>query len=405
VYRENTRETINGDNVCESCIDSNYVRCENCGQYIRSENEFESDDGDSLCRTCYREANPVSRFFHAYHGFSDEVRGFFSYTDDGNITNERNYDISYIGLEWEMDKGRRNDFIHSVINESYFERNEDLFHFEKDGSLSAAHGLELITSPMSYGFLQKFDIEGIAQKAIKCGFRGHNNTNAGLHIHLGIEAFGNTQAEKQMILSSVVYILEKFRNEEIFRISRRDASSFDRYACTYYLNDMDNVSYREIHRKTDHFKILNITGDTVELRMFKSTMLASSIRAAVDFYLGIIAVSKMFSFRTLKRMSFDHIRGVIENNNDVLRAYLEKRLGTTVDSEAMVLDIIRIQDELYGEQCAIEEQYFDGFLQGYQMISPIYITRCRYAGHLNADLSEYEEISAVLPIPAILGDD
>lgn len=240
--------------VCDSCLDENFVKCHDCGDWIRSDDAIEigdeyfcdscaddwtvcydcdelintrtescetTHDGRTICESCYNEdyyrCENCDEVFHCYEGswaddgdywYCDEcgrqhagVESYHAHGDNGSCSFKDFYrprlaekDKSnplLFGVELESDKG-----IFDVDAFSRWTEDGNLVHFEHDGSLSKS-GVELITMPCSLLFHQtEMDWPKICGKLISQGFKSHNTETCGLHVHVGREGLNPSTISK-----------------------------------------------------------------------------------------------------------------------------------------------------------------------------------------------------------------
>jgi hypothetical protein len=138
IKRYDSIRCANGDFICQSCYESDYVTCEECGDAILLENAIVRNDY-YYCENC-----APSSDIYEYHGFDTG-----NYRDKRKIKGEK--DDLYLGIELECDYGNFDGDVFSGYEE---------IHFEEDGSLSS-DGVEMISLPMTLRYHQRYDWERI----------------------------------------------------------------------------------------------------------------------------------------------------------------------------------------------------------------------------------------------------
>ncbi len=267
----------NNDNpYCDNCYEGMFCECSNCGTTINRDEAYVLDDG-YFCEECYSNANV--NIINSYHDRDLEL--CFKKVD----CNDLNW---YLGFELEVERGRSNGLdkqqMARYIRKNYPELG---LVFETDGSLS--NGFEIISQPMTINYIYQHseNFKGILQALQDNGFKSHDTSTCGLHIHVSRTALGEgTNATKN--LNKLILFTETFK-EEIKRFSRRDNYGYCKFTSdtrgfknnTYYksseilktLNDMGS-RYQVVNTKND---------DTIEIRVFRGTLKYETFMATLEF--------------------------------------------------------------------------------------------------------------------------
>ena len=64
------------------------------------------------------------------------------------------------------------------------------------------------------------------------GYRSHQTSTCGLHIHVNRNALGDNQAEQEEVISRILFFVEKHWNE-LFTFSRRNRYNMERWSARY----------------------------------------------------------------------------------------------------------------------------------------------------------------------------
>lgn len=346
--------------VCEGCADY-YDTCYECGYtYHRDDLHYHDDTDESYCSECY--GNVRYSFLRSYHDQPD--RYFRSLKSDGN----RRRSFKYIGIELEMENGRRSEILEHLKEMS---DNESLFHCERDGSLDSDTGVEIVLQPMTEGFFKRFDLEGLCRLCKRYGFRSHDSDNAGLHIHLSKNHFGSDERKQNRTILNMIRLLDKFRSV-FLKISRRNEYSYNHYCRSYDLVNPHDSD--EMERKNQHFAILSIRDSTVEYRGFKGTLKPESIRAGVEMYKGLVSLCRDYPYEVIDQMIFDQIRSYLTIGSVYLDEYLTTRLGSYTHDEYINMVLSSMVDiEKYKDYSKLE--YFNQSFQSMNIIQEIVMNR------------------------------
>ena len=111
-----------------------------------------------------------------------------------------------------------------------------------DGSI--ADGFELVSHPMSLEYhLNMMNWRGVFATALELGYRSHQTSTCGLHIHVNRSAFGSTYEEQEDAIGRVVYFVESHWNE-LLKFSRRTEENINRWASRYGISTTAKDTYK-----------------------------------------------------------------------------------------------------------------------------------------------------------------
>lgn len=264
--------------------------CNHCGSLFKVSDELCIEDS-YMCETCRDR-----KFVTAYHRNIPRL-SFKGESKDG----------LYYGLEIELDGGGERDSNATRLM-SYFNNynTKDMYCYcSHDGSLN--DGFEMITMPATYDYHKS--LEGQYEKAFKdmvsLGYRGHDTTTAGIHVHFSREYYEDNEEENVMKL---LFLVEKFW-DEIIIFSRRDYNKSKGYMKKIdddYESFIDCWNKKQFH--DGHYYAVNITNeDTIELRMFRSTLNVNTLMATLDFVDKLVRAAKEMSSYDLQRIEFEDL--------------------------------------------------------------------------------------------------
>jgi formylmethanofuran dehydrogenase subunit E len=331
--------------VCSTCLENNYVRCDACDEYIRSSNSVCDDDrtlcndcydnhyctcercdriihvddafnhdGDTLCECCYEERSDGP----GGHGIYD-----YNYVPRLNFKGEGNL---HFGVELEIDNGDKYKFKFGELN--------DHFYCKHDGSLD--YGFEIVSHPMTYEWMmENTPFHDVVANAKRAGFKSHNTTTCGLHVHMSRKAFGiGDDADNR--ITSFIYFFEKFW-KEIVQFSRRDprGSGILAYAMRFRSEcDVDDkpltISKMDAIKKEkryERYQCVNLTNtNTIEVRIFRGTLNESTIIASIQLCKLFYELS-VFDVNVLENMTWDEIKKyAVTDYPELIKAFEERKL-------------------------------------------------------------------------------
>ena len=271
----------NGDKICESCFESDYVVCEDCGDVIPYDDAVQYNDG-FYCETCATENMGLTRCEDCGDWFNPEYEGLTTCTGDrvcGACSDsyyycedcgeyypesESNYNDAdgcyycddcysnhhhdsddkiysyhefnnwelyksdsesnppfYIGFELETEPDESNaPKQDEALELIYNNMNAICAH---DGSLSDG-GFEIISHPQSFKYImeQADNYKNIFEKLIGLGYKSHDTDTCGLHFHV-------TRPENPDTVDRLWLIMETYKRE-IIKLSRRTNSNLEHWA-------------------------------------------------------------------------------------------------------------------------------------------------------------------------------
>ena len=180
--------------------------------------------------------------------------------------------------------------------------------------------IELDTMPCSLAFhKEKMNYRRLFKYLDKEGYKGHDCSTAGLHIHANRSYLGKSKLVQQLTISKILYLLEKF-NDEICVIARR-GNSYSRFMGS----GKDEDSVIDLYWKYDRTKhvALNLTHtDTIEFRCFKSTLKYETFILTLEFVSKIIDFAKAINIEEIELVKW---KNLLNTFSPELKDYYFKR--------------------------------------------------------------------------------
>lgn len=137
------------------------------------------------------------------------------------------------------------------------------------------------------------------------GYKGHDCESAGLHIHVNRSYLGKTSPIQELVISKILYILEKF-NDNICVIARRD-NDYSKFVG----DKKDEVSTVELYGKYKNFgkrAALNLNHpDTIEFRMFRSTLKYETFILTLEFVKDIVDFAKSVQIEDIENIKWEDL--------------------------------------------------------------------------------------------------
>lgn len=290
--------------VCDSCINEHYERCDTCDQYVREEDSYVLAGGGHICNGCfergdysscascgdiyssselnYDENSENDYCNHCYSergSQSERIIHCYSYKPNWqyHITKQekqRNgYQAFYLGIELEVQN--TSDGVISNENAAMAVTETAPVICKYDGSIT--NGFEIVFHPQTYQYAVtegKRHLENCLSELRSLRFSGHNY--GGMHVHVSLAAFTRLHLVK-------FHLLFKNASGLLTRLSQRKLDKLDQWAS---FANMANSPGQSCER----YAALNYTNNTVEVRIFNSTLRTNRffknlevVKAAVDY--------------------------------------------------------------------------------------------------------------------------
>ena len=153
------------------------------------------------------------------------------------------------------------------------------------------------------------------------GYKGHDCNNAGLHIHSDRRYLGDTELKQHLVISKILYVLEKF-NDEICMIARR-GNQYSKFVG----NGKDEKSVIELYRKYKergkHVALNLGHKNTIEFRCFKSTLKYETFILTLEFVQKIIDFCKQINIEEIETVTWEDLMNTFSQE---LQDYYHERV-------------------------------------------------------------------------------
>lgn len=272
--------------LCNRCFSNFYTTCDRCGRLIRNEDAYYPDDDDDIpyCHSCYEEHSLI----HHYSFKPDPV-----FYGDGD---------RFFGVELEVDCGGESS---SNAKKMLDIANESVWHIycKHDGSLD--EGFEIVTHPMTLDYhSNSMPWQSVLRKLKEMGYRSHQTSTAGLHVHVNRDSLGCTYHEQEETIARILYLVEKFW-EELVKFSRRTLAQLDRWAARYGFKDSPQDILKTAKGGYGRYTSVNLSNEeTVEFRIFRGTLKYDSILATLQLVDQLCRVAFLMSDEEIRHLSW-----------------------------------------------------------------------------------------------------
>lgn len=307
---------VGDDNIdlCQRCYESYYTRCCECGQIIHNDdiNYIDEYDEEHYCDDCYRR-ECSRKYLHDYSYKPDPV-----FRGNGN---------RFFGCELEIDGAGKDEDNAQELCEAINMHNENIY-IKTDGSLN--EGMEIVTHPMTLEYHTKsMPWDEICRIALHMGYRSHNVSTCGLHIHINRTAFGKTIDEQEECIARVLYFFESNWNE-LLKFSRRTENQLNQWAKRYGWQCEPKAILDDAKKcYTGRYVCVNITNySTIEIRIFRGTLKCNTIIASIQLADAICDAAIFMSDSEIKNLAWSTFVSELDKEKypELIRYLKERRL-------------------------------------------------------------------------------
>ncbi|MFD2422675.1 hypothetical protein [Amycolatopsis pigmentata] len=283
-YATDVRETVEGDDVCDDCALRYYNECDDC--CILTSGRYTTGAGDRICGNCaesYWSCERCDDLINSGDYCSYCEDRFDSELSAGGLVHDYGYKPRptfhgngplFLGLELEISTP------HGYLDdcaELASDRLGRLGYLKQDCSLNddTGYGFEMVSHPMSY----QWAIDQYPWELLSALRRnGCSGTGNGLHVHISRDAFDS---------ANHTYRWMKFLYRNASKVTRMARRVSDTWAA---FDDYDRKIAKDLAKGRKgyrHRAINTVNDDTLELRVFASSLEPQQVQAA----LGLAAAS------------------------------------------------------------------------------------------------------------------
>ena len=292
--------------LCHHCYENHYTRCSNCDALLHEDDAYHLD-GYDYCSDCYHDEVDRNRNIHDY-GYKPEPVFYGKYS-------------RYFGVELEIDgAGKDDDNAEEILNIA--NKDDEHIYIKSDGSLD--DGMEIVSHPMTLDYHKQFKWEEIMKKAIYLGYRSHQTSTCGLHVHVNRDCLGDNREEQDETISRILYFVEHHWNE-LLKFSRRSEYAMNRWAARYGFEKTGREILDKAKKGNNgRYAAVNLMNyATIEFRMFRGTLKYNTFIAVLELVNAIIDTAIHNTDETLAKLSWlDFVSNITEPE---LIQYLKER--------------------------------------------------------------------------------
>ena len=223
-----------------------------------------------------------------------------------------------LGAEIEVDNGGKSEEharkVLEIMNGKDTWKSEENIYCVRDGSLN--NGLEFPTQPGTLEWHKSLPYKEMFYYLDKNGYKAHDTTTCGLHIHINRSFFEDKEME---CIGKLMYIIEKF-NDEFSILGRRSC----RHARFFgYNGEKCKELYSKGYKSRDKYNAINLLHtDTIEIRAFKGTLKYSTFINTLEFVSNLAWYVKNHTEEEIESMSWVDL---YKTFSDELKKYYRER--------------------------------------------------------------------------------
>lgn len=291
--------------LCNHCYHTHYTRCSNCDALIHEDDVYHLD-GYDYCHDCYDEERDKCRNIHDY-GYKPEP---IFYGDSNR----------YFGVELEIDgAGKDDDYAEELLNIANMNNNH--IYIKSDGSLD--DGMELVSHPMTLDYHKDFCWEDIMYHAVRLGYRSHQTSTCGLHIHVNRDSLASYREEQDEVISRILYFVEHHWNE-MLKFSHRSEHAMNRWAARYGYENSPKAIMDKAKKNYGRYVAVNLCNyHTIEFRLFRGTLKYNTLIATLELVNRICDIALSYTDDEMSKLSWSEF--VAEITEPELIQYLKER--------------------------------------------------------------------------------
>ena len=185
--------------------------------------------------------------------------------------------------------------------------------------------MELVSHPMTLEYHKAImNWEDIFKRAVSLGYRSHQTSTCGLHVHVNRISLSENREEQEEIISRILYFVEHHWNE-LLKFSRRSEYSMNRWAARYgYEHTPKAIMDKAKKGNNGRYAAVNLCNcHTIEFRLFRGTLKYNTFIAAIELVNRICDTAMYNTDESIARISWsDFVSDITES---ALIQYLKER--------------------------------------------------------------------------------
>ena len=207
-------------------------------------------------------------------------------------------------------------------------RNEERIYCKHDGSIN--DGFEMVSHPMTLDYhTNNMNWCAIFDEAVDMGYRSHNTSTCGLHVHCSRSAFGKNYEQQEQSIARVVFFVEKHWSE-LVKFSRRTIENLNHWASRYAtISSTSEETYKKAKdKRMGRYVAVNLENyNTIEFRLFRGTLRYKTFIATLQLVDEICYCAINMTDKEMEDMSWlDFVQRILPKKPELIEYLKEKRL-------------------------------------------------------------------------------
>lgn len=143
------------------------------------------------------------------------------------------------------------------------------------------------------------------KKAIYLGYRSHQTSTCGLHIHVNRSCLGDTHDEQEDVISHILFFVETHW-AELLKFSRRSEYSMNRWAARYGFEKTGREILDKAKKGNNgRYAAVNLMNwATIEFRLFRGTLKYNTLIATLELVNAISDLAINLTDEGMSKMSW-----------------------------------------------------------------------------------------------------
>lgn len=223
-------------------------------------------------------------------------------------------------MELEIDgAGKDDDYATEILDIANMR--DDHIYIKTDGSLD--DGMEIVTHPMSLEYHKDFCWEDIMHHAVRLGYRSHQTSTCGLHIHVNRDSLGLDRDTQDEVISRILYFVEHHWNE-MLKFSRRSEYAMNRWTARYGYENSPKAIMDKAKKNYGRYVAVNLCNyHTIEFRLFRVTLKYNTLIATLELVNRICELAVLMDDDEIAKLSWsEFVAGITESE---IIQYLKER--------------------------------------------------------------------------------
>jgi hypothetical protein len=227
-----------------------------------------------------------------------------------------------MGIELEVDKGEDCEGAAREIIDTTGE-----IYCKHDGSLS--HGFEIVSHPATYEYHRDNLKWGAVMRIAKeHGFKSHDAGTCGLHVHVSRTAFGRDYDQRELGITKLLYMVEKYW-DQVLKFSRRTEAQADQWAARYCsgAHIMPADELLNAAKRGGRYRAVNLQPSrTVEIRIFRGTLKKSTFLATLQLVKLLVETTQRLTIAEIQALDWNEFINLGQEYAELMEYCAERDL-------------------------------------------------------------------------------